>query len=303
MLIRASIVGVVCGGLWACSSTDSARTTRASAAAGASAAPSPARSIRASQPPEPLVIGESFTIDSRVMGEPRRVNVLVPTVYGEKIKGPLPVLYMLDGGLDEDFLHIAGLVQILVSDGSMRPFVLVGIPNTSRRRDMTGPTSNPEDRKIAPIVGGSAAFRRFIKEELMPAVRARYDTTPEAALVGESLAGLFVVETYFLEPDLFHTCIAVDPSLWWDHDALVKSAGARLAAPNPGRSTLYIASSNEPVIAGCCARLAAAFSADSSTVPGFRYQPMPEESHATIYHPAALRAFRTVLSPPAPSPK
>ena len=35
-----------------------------------------------------------------------------------------------------------------------------------RRRDMTGPTENPEDRNIAPRVGGSAAFRRFIKKRV-----------------------------------------------------------------------------------------------------------------------------------------
>ena len=54
---------------------------------------------------------------------------------------------------------MAGLVQVLVGNGTMRPFLLVGIENTERRRDMTGPTQNAEDRKIAPRVGGSAAFR------------------------------------------------------------------------------------------------------------------------------------------------
>src|SRR6516225_1942525 len=73
---------------------------------------------------EPLVIGDSFTIDSTILGEVRRINVFVPTVYGEKFDVALPVLYMPDGGLDEDFLHIAGLIQVLVSDGSMRPFIL-----------------------------------------------------------------------------------------------------------------------------------------------------------------------------------
>src|SRR5262249_36540678 len=117
---------------------------------------------------EPLVVGETFSIDSRIMGEVRRINVLVPSVYGQKISAPMPVLYMLDGGVDEDFLHVAGLVQALASNGGMRPFMLVGIPNTARRRDMTGPTSNAQDMKIAPVVGGSATFRRFIKEELIP---------------------------------------------------------------------------------------------------------------------------------------
>jgi enterochelin esterase-like enzyme len=51
----------------------------------------------------------------------------------------LPVLYMPDGGMAEDFLHVAGLVQVSVGNGTMRPFLLVGIENTQRRRDMTGP--------------------------------------------------------------------------------------------------------------------------------------------------------------------
>jgi len=29
---------------------------------------------------------------------------------------------------------------------------------------------------------------------------------------------------------------------------------------------------------------------------------MPQEKHATIYHPAALKAFRLMLAPPAPAP-
>jgi hypothetical protein len=30
----------------------------------------------------------------------------------------------------------------------------------------------------------------------------------------------------------------------------------------------------------------------------WHYEPMPEEKHSTIYHPAALKAFRAVLEPP-----
>ena len=94
---------------------------------GESATPAPASR------PAPLVVGESFTIESRVLDEARPVNAFLPSVYGRKLDAPLPVLYMPDGGLDEDFLHIAGLVQVLVSNGGMRPFILVGIPNTDRK--------------------------------------------------------------------------------------------------------------------------------------------------------------------------
>lgn len=252
----------------------------------------------------PLVItgGETFTIESKILGESRRINVLVPTVYGQKIDEAMPVLYMPDGGMDEDFLHIAGLVQVLVSNGGMRPHVLVGIENTQRRRDMTGPTEIAEDRKIAPVVGGSAAFRRFIRDELMPAVRSRYRTTSDAAIMGESLAGLFAVESFLCEPGLFKVCIAIDPSLWWNNERLVKDAAAMLKAPGAGGPReLYVAFSNEPTIAEPARRFAAALTGSPREGVRFTSVQFPEESHATIYHPAAITALRGALGPATPA--
>src|SRR4051794_14922298 len=162
--------------------------------------------------PAPLVIGDTFPLASKLLGETRRINVYRPPGYDEAKGRRVPVLYMPDGGLAEDFLHVAGLVQVCVGNGTMRPFLLIGIENTQRRRDLTGPTDNAEDKKIAPRVGGSEAFRQFIREELMPQVRSRYRTTDESAIIGESLAGLFVIETFLIEPNMFDTYIAIDPS-------------------------------------------------------------------------------------------
>jgi predicted alpha/beta superfamily hydrolase len=246
---------------------------------------------------DPLVIGDTFTLDSKVLGETRRINVYLPPGYGADPQLRVPVLYMPDGGIAEDFLHVAGLVQVSVGNGTMRPFLLVGIENTQRRRDMTGPTDNAEDRKIAPVVGGSAAFRKFIREELMPEIKTRYRTTGETAVVGESLAGLFVVETFFLEPDLFDTYLAFDPSLWWNDEALLKSAADRLRGWTAGQKTLYFASSDEPGLAETARRLSTILVEAAPSAVHWHYEPMPLEHHSTIYHPAALRAFRAVFKP------
>ena len=234
---------------------------------------------------EPLTIGETFTIRSAILGEERRINVYRPPADPA---APLPVLYMPDGGLAEDFLHVAGLVQVLTGNGTMRPFLLVGIENTERRRDLTGPTDVASDRKIAPRVGGSAKFRAFLRDELMPEIARRHRVTQERAIVGESLAGLFVVETLLLEPELFDTYLAFDPSLWWN--------GGKLAATKPRpamkKKTLYVATSDEKELAATVTNLAAALRGSMRVL----YVPMPQETHATIYHPAALRAFRRVLA-------
>jgi uncharacterized protein len=246
----------------------------------------------------PLVIGDTFTIDSKIMGETRRINVYAPAGYAESPDVRLPVLYMPDGGIAEDFLHVAGLVQVSTGNGTMRPFLLVGIENTQRRRDMTGPTENAEDKKIAPKVGGSEAFRLFIRDELMPQVKKRYRTTEETAIVGESLAGLFVVETFLLEPEMFDTYIAFDPSLWWNDRKLVAGAAERLRSRPKLEARLYVASSDQKEIAELSQRFAELLGKNAPPGVRWHYEKMPDEQHSTIYHPAALRAFRELFKPP-----
>jgi predicted alpha/beta superfamily hydrolase len=246
---------------------------------------------------EPLVIGDTFTIESKALGETRRINVYPPPGYASKPDVRFPVLYMPDGGMAEDFLHVAGLIEVLTGNGTMRPFLLVGIENTQRRRDLTGPTQNPEDKKIAPQVGGSATFRRFIRDELMPEVTRRYRTTTETAIVGESLAGLFVVETFLLEPDLFETYVAFDPSLWWNKQALLQVAREKLKHWPPLERTLYFASSDEKEIVEDAGKLADVLQQDAPPRVHWHYDKMPMETHGTIYHPAALKAFRMVFKP------
>ena len=255
--------------------------------------------LNAADEAKPLVIGETFGIESKVLGEKRRINVYLPPGYAESRDLRLPVLYMPDGGLAEDFLHIAGLVQVSVGNGTMRPFLLVGIENTERRRDLTGPTRNEDDKKVAKVVGKSAAFRTFIRDELMPQVNRRYRTTKETAVVGESFAGLFVVETFLSEPGMFDTYIAIDPSLWWDDQELVKGAAERLRSWPKLEKTLYLAQSSEEKVQGVSKRFVDVFREHAPSGLRWHYQTLPDEKHSTVFHPATLTAFRTVFKPPA----
>jgi|GEM_PF-89392 len=256
---------------------------------------------------EPVPPHETFTIESAVLGETRRINVYTPPQYPHE-SARYPVLYMLDGGVHEDFSHVAATMDAGIRAGEIRRTIVVGIENTERRRDMTGPTQVRADRRIAPRVGGSAAFRRFIADELMPEVRRRYRATPEAAIIGESLAGLFIVETFFQQPELFTTYIALSPSLWWNREALVRGADAwlktlwweRLASPHSrvGARVLYLSSADEDNIAPAAERLAAALRANPTYWLQWRYQPRPELTHATLYRAEAPRVLRELLAPP-----
>jgi predicted alpha/beta superfamily hydrolase len=171
--------------------------------------------------------------------------------------------------------------------------IVVGVPNTVRRRDLTGPTRVKTDSAIAPHIGGSAAFRRFWQDELVPVIDAHYRTTPERAIVGESLAGLFVVETFLREPAIFDHYIAFDPSLWWNHGALVDSATALLAAGKAAiaqHRTLYIAASRDD-IGNQTTRLSAMLRGAAPHALEWKFEPRPGLTHGTIFRallPAAL---------------
>lgn len=236
-------------------------------------------------------LGETFIFDSKILGEPRTINVYLPPDYTKG--GKFPVLYMPDGGMDEDFPHVAGAVDVSIKNAVIRPLIVVGVKNTERRRDLAPITVVPDEQKAAPKAGGTEKFRAFLRDELKPAIARRYQITAESGIIGESLAGLFVVETFLLEPALFDHYIAADPSVWWNEQHLIRSELQRLAWLTVPKS-LYVANSDE----GDASGLAILTHALTSYAPpvSWTFEAMPGEHHATIYPRAALRGIRKAFA-------
>ena len=250
----------------------------------------------AQQPgPDSIPPHQTFTLESRVLSETRRINVFTPPGYSTAVDQRFPVLYMPDGGLGEDFPHVVNTLDSLRAAGLVLAFIVVGVENTERRRDMTGPTAVPSDSGIARRVGGSAAFRQFFRDELMPEIRSRYRTTDETAIVGESLAGLFVMETFFLEPALFNRYIAMSPSVWWNDRELVKRAEERIPGLAGLNRALYFTVANECEIMAGTDELARQLHDHASPDLLWFYEPMPDQEHSTIYRAAAPLAFKRLL--------
>ena len=130
----------------------------------------------------------------------------------------------------------------------------------------------------------------------MPQVRRRYRTNGETAIVGESLAGLFVVETFFVQPKLFGTYIALSPSLWWNDMALARGASARLQARQALDATLYVASTSDDDLDAAGGGLLQIALRDHAP-HGLRwfYQSWPRLQHATIYRGASPAVFRQLF--------
>ncbi|HRI67964.1 MAG TPA: alpha/beta hydrolase-fold protein [Polyangium sp.] len=257
--------------------------------------PPPAQTgkVQQNQPArEDIVIGESFTVDSKVLAEKRRLTVYLPQNYDQEPTRRYPVLYLLDGGIKEDFHHITGIVQVSVSNGLMDPILVIGIENIDRRHDVTPPTENPEDKKSAPRAGGSQKFRAFLKDEVFPLVERDFRGNGERTLIGESLAGLFVMETFLEDPSLFQRYISVSPSLWWNDEFLLKHAAERLKTlPLQGR-TLYLTVGDLRDNKAVTDKLADMLRQTAPPGLTWYYEPLPDEEHATMLHAGALRALR-----------
>ena len=245
---------------------------------------------------DPIPAHQTLLIDSQLLHERRRINVYLPPAYESSRDQFYPVLYMPDGGIQEDFPHIANTIQSLIVSGQIPACLVVGIENTERRRDLTPPTTVESDRAVAPVVGGSENFRHFIRQELIPRIETDYRCTLQRALVGESLAGLFVIETWLLTPELFESYIAVSPSVWWNNQALINDAADLLRRQSDVTRRLYVTSADETDIAPHTARLAETLTVLALPRLDWWYEPRPDLTHATIFRNVTATAFQRTLS-------
>lgn len=250
-------------------------------------------------PPQPIVIGETWRLQSQALGAERVINVWTPPSYREGDRR-YPVVYLLDGGLGQDFHHISGLAQLGAISWQTQEMIVVGVETIDRRRELAFSVERDAAlRTQYPTAGSSAAFRRYLVDEVKPYVEARYRTSGEDALLGESLAGLFVIETLLRAPAAFDTYIAMDPSSWWDNGRLAEEAAGLVARFPAEQQRLWLSVGSETLEQPAHNdRLVAALRAAPAGRLSLRYEPRPGLSHATIYHPTTWEALRFLYARP-----
>ncbi len=180
--------------------------------------------ILSSQTPvaEDLKIGQKITLDSKILNEKRILNIYLPQTY-DTTKS-YPVIYILDGSMNEDFLHLVGLQQFFNLQFTMPDFIIVGIENVDRKRDFTFHTELKDLQKDYPTTGHSDKFIQFVEEELQPYIDNNYNTNKIKYIIGQSLGGLLATEVLLKKPELFTHYFIISPSLWWDNESLYNNA-------------------------------------------------------------------------------
>jgi len=97
-------------------------------------------------------IGETLVFNSNILEEKRTLNIYLPHSYATNSDKSYPIIYLLDGSADEDFIHVVGLIQFLSFSwiNAVPESIVVGISNIDRKRDFTFPTTNEKDKEQFP---------------------------------------------------------------------------------------------------------------------------------------------------------
>jgi uncharacterized protein len=254
-------------------------------------------------------IGRVRTLHSDILGQDRVLNIYLPNGYKDSDTTHYQVFYLLDGSADEDFIHVAGLVQYnsLAWIDRLPPTIVVGIANVDRKHDFTYPTTGDAYRKILPTGGGSGHFIDFLSKELRPWVDRSYRTSNNRVLIGQSLGGLLATEILLKRPELFNKYIIISPSMWWDDGSLFRYAPRGLNSQYPNHTDIYVAVGKEGPGLGPAPHIMeddARFLTDTirnlhNPNLNVTYDYLPAENHATITHSAVFNAIRVLFPPRA----
>ena len=240
----------------------------------------------------PFVLGTVDKIQSIELGENRILNIYLPEGYSSDSAITYPVIYLLDGSANEDFIHIVGLVQFLTMIKKMPASIVVGIANIDRRRDFTFPTGIAEDKKNYPTTGSSAKFIAFIEKELQPFVERKYKTNDSKTIIGQSLGGLLVTEILLKKQGLFNNYIIVSPSLWWNNESLLLEAPELLKKQTGNAIKVYVSVGTEgKQMEGDAKKLAEILETFGKKNMSISFLFLPNESHLTILHNSVYKGF------------
>jgi predicted alpha/beta superfamily hydrolase len=199
-----------------------------------------------------LKIGQKISIHSEALNETRDVWIYLPPNYSDKYfqAQQFPVLYVLDG--DAHFHSLSGLIQILSSGVNwtfaIPEMIIVAIPNTNRVRDLlpthstTGADGKGND--FFQQSGGTDNFLKFITQELAPKIESTFRTFPYKILIGQSFGGLTVMHALCTIPKAFNAYVAIEPSLWWDDQSLLKQRREYFTSVDLKERSLYLAQAN-----------------------------------------------------------
>jgi len=147
---------------------------------------------------------ESLKFESGIMKNTRNVYVYLPAGYDPKRPGGYPVIYLFDSPIYLNRVEVPNILDSLIKEGRIEPIIAVLIDN---------PTKTSRNVEL-PL---NSAFKDCIVKELVPFIRAKYDTSrdPERNVIGGmSYGGLAASFIAFHHPEVFGKVLSQSGSFW-----------------------------------------------------------------------------------------
>lgn len=256
--------------------------------------------------PTPICIGESISLESVILNENRTINIYLPPGYNQNDSITYPTVYVLDGGVEEDFIHISGLIRFNTQPWIDRfpNSIVVGIENVNRRRDFTFDVPNLDfldkvgfDKKYFPEYGQSTKYIKFLKDEVIPYMERTYKGNGNRTVIGESLAGLLEVDILRTNPELFSNYIIISPSLWWGSTKFLNKESLALLTKINSKHKIYIGVPNKDedvMMYNDALQLYDNLKKNQNLEVHWDY--LQDELHSTVIHQAVNNALRKLYT-------
>lgn len=147
---------------------------------------------------------ETIDFDSRILGNRRLVTIYTPP-GADRGCGTCDFLLLFDQSQFTSAVPTPTILDNLQEDGSIGPLVAVLVGN------------GPPPARLSELPPNKKLLA-FVREELIPWVRARYAVTrdPQRSVIGgASLGGLAAAYIALKSPDLFGNVLSQSGSYWW----------------------------------------------------------------------------------------
>lgn len=181
-------------------------------------------------------LGESVSLDSKVLGEKRSLSVHLPEKY-ESGSTKYPVVYMMGSEYRTRFALWAATLDYM-GGGEIPPMILVGI-DLPEGNGVLVPRMHPMDTM------GANKYLKYLTDEVIPFVEKRYRTVPYRVLFGASNSGYFTVYTLLAHPDKFDAYLASSPMLGWGSGLLEKKLTSMIKRKPKSERFLYMIYSDD----------------------------------------------------------
>lgn len=288
--------------------------------------PASARAQREAATPPAITLPNTHVsvLRSTVNGREYHIAVALPIGYQAGDTTRYPVLYVLDGGAHLPIL--ASMFRLTNRGGNTGNVIMVGVgyyPPQAFPRPVPGqvpgrnvdyspppfqaPGAERRDTASTPWPARADLFHRVLKEEILPLIDRTYRTSPDRALHGHSLGGLFATYVLFEDPDLFTRYAIMSPSYGWDGESMfLRERRFRTGRTGlPKQVFLSVGGLEGPGMIGNLWRMVSALCAGTREGPyrglNLAAEVIPEEHHGSaVLFGRALKAFYPPYPPPTP---